>query len=48
MPILSLTPMRLPAAPDAVKPAAFTGATLFADILTIALPAKSVVVLRLE
>jgi alpha-N-arabinofuranosidase len=36
------------AAPDAVKPAAFTGATLAGDSLTIALPAKSVVVLALE
>jgi alpha-N-arabinofuranosidase len=36
------------AAPDTVKPAAFTGATLAADTLTVTLPAKSVVVLALE
>ncbi|HEY0945665.1 MAG TPA: alpha-N-arabinofuranosidase [Opitutaceae bacterium] len=34
--------------PDAVQPAAFKGATLAGDKLTIALPAKSVVVLELR
>ena len=36
------------AAPDAVQPAAFTGATLAGATLTVALPAKSVVVLELN
>jgi alpha-L-arabinofuranosidase len=36
------------AAPDAVKPAPFTGAKLAGDTLTLTLPAKSVVVLALE
>ncbi|WP_438481354.1 alpha-N-arabinofuranosidase [Oleiharenicola lentus] len=36
------------AAPEAVKPATFTGATLTGNALTITLPAKSVVVLALE
>jgi alpha-N-arabinofuranosidase len=36
------------AAPDVVKPAAFTGATLGGDTLSVALPAKSVVVLELN
>ncbi len=36
------------AAPGAVKPAAFTGATLSGHALTVALPAKSVVVLELH
>jgi alpha-N-arabinofuranosidase len=36
------------AAPDAVKPVAFSGATLKGDTLRITLPAKSVVVLTLE
>jgi alpha-N-arabinofuranosidase len=36
------------ASPDVVKPAAFTGATLAGDKLTVTLPAKSVVVLALE
>jgi alpha-N-arabinofuranosidase len=35
------------AAPNAVAPAAFTGATLAGDTLTVALPAKSVVILEL-
>jgi len=35
------------AAPDTVKPAPFTGATLTGDQLTVTLPAKSVVVLEL-
>jgi alpha-N-arabinofuranosidase len=34
--------------PDAVVPAAFTGATLAGTTLTVALPAKSVVVLELQ
>ena len=34
-------------APDAVHPAAFTGATLDGAMLTVALPAKSVVMLEL-
>ena len=36
------------AAPEAVKPAAFTGAKFAAGQLTLTLPAKSVVVLTLE
>jgi alpha-N-arabinofuranosidase len=36
------------AAPDAVKPATFDGATLKGDVLDIRLPAKSVVVLTLK
>jgi alpha-N-arabinofuranosidase len=36
------------AAPDAVQPAAFTGATLKGDTLEVKLPAKSVVVLALK
>lgn len=35
------------AAPETVKPAAFTGATLAGDTLTVSLPAKSVVILEL-
>jgi alpha-N-arabinofuranosidase len=34
-------------APNAVQPVPFTGATLANSILTVALPAKSVVVLEL-
>jgi alpha-N-arabinofuranosidase len=36
------------AAPDAVKPAAFTGAKLQGGTLDLALPARSVVVLTLK
>lgn len=36
------------AAPNAVQPVAFTGATLAGDVLNIALPAKSVVILTLK
>ena len=36
------------AAPDAIRPAAFTGATLAGGALTVALPAKSVVILQLN
>ena len=36
------------AAPDAVKPAPFTGATLKGGALEVALPARSVVVLTLK
>jgi alpha-N-arabinofuranosidase len=35
-------------APNAVQPAAFTGATLKGDMLEVKLPAKSVVVLALK
>jgi alpha-N-arabinofuranosidase len=34
--------------PDAIKPAAFSGASLAGDKLSLTLPAKSVVVLTLE
>jgi alpha-N-arabinofuranosidase len=36
------------AAPEAIKPAAFTGATLAGGTLTVALPTKSVVILELK
>jgi alpha-N-arabinofuranosidase len=35
-------------APQAVKPAAFAGAKVAGDTLTVSLPAKSVVVLELN
>jgi alpha-N-arabinofuranosidase len=36
------------AAPDAVKPEPFTGATLKGDVLEVVLPAKAVVILTLQ
>jgi len=36
------------ASPDAVKPAAFSGARISGDALSVSLPAKSIVLLRLE